>query len=92
LPFIENCFKHGISSQHESKISISLEKKGNELILGTQNSIFGSTENTPEGEASGIGLVNTTRRLDLLYPGNHKLKIEGTVDNQYIVYLKINLK
>jgi two-component system, LytTR family, sensor kinase len=92
LPFIENCFKHGISSQHESKISISLEKKGNELILGTQNSIFRSTENTPEGDASGIGLVNTTRRLDLLYPGNHELKIEATEDNQYRVLLKINLK
>ncbi|MFC0264684.1 sensor histidine kinase [Fontibacter flavus] len=93
LPFIENCFKHGISSQKESFIQVSIEKKGKELTLITQNKVFNSTENTPEGNASGIGLSNTTRRLDLLYSGKFYLEIDDkNEDNEYRVRLNLTLK
>lgn len=92
LPFIENCFKHGISSQQESPISITIQKGKNSLILITKNRIFRSSENTPEGEKSGIGLANTQRRLDLLYPNRYKLKIEESIEDQeFIVELSIIL-
>lgn len=93
LPFIENCFKHGISSQHESNIFIHLEKRRNELHLETKNHIFKSSENTPEGEASGIGLINTQRRLDLLYPGKYTLTIDkSNPENEYRVHLILKIK
>jgi two-component system, LytTR family, sensor kinase len=93
LPFIENCFKHGISSQKESFIMITLEKKGNELNLKTQNSAFKSNENTPEGNASGIGLTNTLRRLDLLYPEKYQLDIDSeNPENEYRINLNLKLK
>ncbi|PSL05054.1 sensor histidine kinase [Cecembia rubra] len=93
LPFIENCFKHGISSQQESNIMIHLEKTGNELHLETKNHIFKSSENTPEGEASGIGLINTQRRLDLLYPGKYALTIDKiNPENEYRVHLILKIK
>lgn len=93
LPFIENCFKHGISSQHESNIFIHLEKRGNELLLETKNHIFKSSENTPEGGASGIGLINTQRRLDLLYPGKYTLTIDKcNPENEYRVHLILRIK
>ncbi|EOZ95219.1 putative two-component system sensor protein [Indibacter alkaliphilus LW1] len=93
LPFIENCFKHGISSQNESHIAIYLQKEGNEVTLITRNNIFKATENTPEGQSSGIGLANTKRRLELLYPERHFLKIEDKTDsNEFIVKLKLRLK
>lgn len=93
LPFIENCFKHGISSQKESSILISLEKKGNELTLKTQNMVFKSNENTPEGSASGIGLTNTMRRLDLLYPERYNLHIDNeNPENEYRIELNLKLK
>jgi two-component system LytT family sensor kinase len=41
---------------------------------------------------SGIGLVNTRRRLDLLYPGKYKLDItEVNANNEYIVHLTLDL-
>jgi two-component sensor histidine kinase len=93
LPFIENCFKHGISSQKESNISIFLEKKGNELTLKTQNTVFKSNENTPEGSASGIGLTNTMRRLDLLYADKYHLEIDNeNPENEYRINLNLKLK
>jgi two-component system, LytTR family, sensor kinase len=93
LPFIENCFKHGISSQKESEIVISLIKQNNKLTLETQNTIFNSSENTPEGKSSGIGLVNTMRRLELLYANKFQLTFDkDNPENQYKVYLNIDLK
>jgi two-component system, LytTR family, sensor kinase len=93
LPFIENCFKHGISSQKESEIVISLSKNKDRLVLETQNTIFNSSENTPEGKSSGIGLINTMRRLELLYPNKFQLTFDReNPENQYRVYLNIDLK
>lgn len=93
LPFIENCFKHGISSQQDSFIKVFIDKKGNELRLFTENQKFMASENTPEGSASGIGLTNTKRRLDLLYPGKFSLGIDSeNPKNQYKVNLSIQLK
>lgn len=92
LPFIENCFKHGVSSQQESTISIRLENSGNQLRLITKNNIFKAKENTPEGQSSGIGLANTKRRLELLYPHQHDLKISENKENNYFeVDLKLTL-
>lgn len=92
LPFIENCFKHGVSSQQDSPITIKLEKKGNELNLETKNTIFKSVENTPEGNASGIGLTNTMRRLDLLYPGKYTLTIDKVnPENEFRIYLNLKV-
>jgi two-component system, LytTR family, sensor kinase len=93
LPFIENCFKHGISSQQDSWVSISLSFQDHVLYLETKNKIFKSLDNTPEGNASGIGLSNTMRRLKLLYDEKHSLEIQQIEElNEYHVNLRINLK
>lgn len=93
LPIIENCFKHGVSSQQESHILIRLEKTPQELHLETKNTIFKSSENTPEGKASGIGLINTMRRLDLLYPGKYSLTIDKlNPENEYRLHLTLKIK
>jgi len=93
LPFIENCFKHGISSQHPSAIQINIILKDNNLILETVNSIFCSSKNTPEGSASGIGVTNTKRRLALLYDQKHELMVDHeNPENEYRLHLKIKLK
>lgn len=93
LPFIENCFKHGISSQQTSKIMISLNMEEGVLYLHTVNKIFPPSKPGLEVQESGIGLVNTKRRLSLIYEDKHELKIDAVnPENEYRVELKIDLK
>jgi len=93
LPFLENCFKHGISSQQESEILIKLEVMGKTLFFETKNHIFPLHPESPEAQENGIGLTNTKRRLELLYPEKHRLKFGIDEANQeYWVNLTLNLE
>jgi sensor histidine kinase YesM len=91
LPFVENAFKHGVSAIQPSYINISIEQKDNFLELKVNNTINKEQSNNLE-ESSGIGLNNTRRRLDLLYPDKYTLLInENTTDNIYSVHLTLDL-
>lgn len=92
LPYVENAYKHGISLLHPSYIYIGIEQKDNVLEFEVRNSLFTEKADHLE-ESNGIGLINTKRRLNLLYPGKHKLKVvgdEGT--REFLVKLKLDLK
>lgn len=71
LPFIENCFKHGIKKEGNIKVDI-------DFVVGDKFLYF-SVENTLDDDAEfitkhGIGIENVKRRLELLYGKKHKLK------------------
>jgi two-component system LytT family sensor kinase len=91
LPFVENAFKHGVSALQPSWITITLQQQQNKLLLDVRNTRF--AEKTPSLEAgNGIGLTNTRRRLDLLYPDQYVLAInEHTPAGEYHVHLTLNL-
>lgn len=92
LPFLENCFKHGVSSQQESEIFIKVEIMGETLFFETRNHVFPVNQDSPEAHENGIGLTNTQRRLDLIYPEKHRLKFGKDESKQeYWVNLTINL-
>jgi hypothetical protein len=91
LPFVENAFKHGVSATQPSHIDIIILQKDSLLDLTVKNSIINDNSVSLDTN-SGIGLVNTRRRLDLLYPGKYKLEIdELNVNNEYTVHLILNL-
>ncbi len=93
LPFLENCFKHGVSSQKDSEILIKMELMGDTVFFETKNHVFPINPDSPEAKENGIGLVNTKRRLSLLYPEKHRLKFgKDESTNQYWVNLTINLE
>ncbi|MFC3878783.1 sensor histidine kinase [Algoriphagus namhaensis] len=93
LPFLENCFKHGVSGQKESEILIKMELMGKTLFFETRNHIFPLHPDSPEAKENGIGLVNTRRRLDLLYPNKHRIKFgKDESNNEYWVNLTISLE
>lgn len=89
LPFIENAFKHGIDPDRETEIKIILEQDGTMLNLDVTNCAFSKNDNdTKDG---GVGMVNTQRRLQLLYAQRHRLFTGLTTDGKYKVNLQINL-
>ena len=91
LPFIENAFKHGVSATNPSYIDINIGQQGSLVDLNVINTITKEQNNNLEA-GSGIGLNNTRRRLDLLYPGKHTLNIkEDAAANTYSVHLTIDL-
>jgi len=90
IPFIENCFKHGISvNSKENKIDIWLELNENTVLLHTRNNVAPQRIN-PTAQKSGTGIENVKKRLQLLYPGKHKLEINSN-ESMYIVNLSIEI-
>jgi len=72
LPFIENCFKHGIVTDKEHPLIITITQKDNQLELFTQNKINTYQKDTTKG----IGLSNIRQRLELQFPNKHSLIIQ----------------
>ena len=91
LPFVENAFKHGVSAVHSSRVHIAIEQQQNQLLLDVRNTVF--ADKSPSLEmGNGIGLTNTRRRLDLLYPGQYTLQInDRTPVGEYHVHLTLDL-
>lgn len=73
IPFVENAFKHG-SKLHQPGIIIRLMTSPGRINFEVSNYIRKSV-NDDDNQASGIGLANIRRRLELLYPGKHDLVI-----------------
>jgi sensor histidine kinase YesM len=88
IPFVENAFKHGGMSQQPA-IIISLSVVNDELHFIVKNRFEDSKE--IKDKSSGIGLSNVKRRLELLYPHKHVLKMEKQ-DDWFIIELVITLK
>jgi sensor histidine kinase YesM len=90
LPFIENCFKHGVSELLEQAwIRFSVTIDGNVLKATFINAKL-PEEGLEKPVSSGIGISNARKRLELLYPGRHELVIIAERD-AYIVNLRIEL-
>jgi two-component sensor histidine kinase len=91
LPFLENAFKHGLSTTQQSHIDILIRQRSSELDITVRNSVM-KDNNVSLDTNGGIGLVNTRRRLDLLYPDKYKLETcELNADNEYTVHLILDL-
>lgn len=91
IPFVENAFKHGIGMLQDPIIDIMMSIPDDKSVLNlmVMNGIAASGI-SPQEASSGIGLANVRRRLALLYPNHHSLKITETLDT-YKVNLQIEL-
>ncbi len=88
VPFIENAFKHGISYREKSFIEISMLTEKDSLCFRCVNSKV-IKQDKPERDHSGIGLENVKKRLNLLFPGRHDLKVNES-DSEFEIVLSIN--
>ena len=71
---IENAFKYGVNPEEESTIEIRITITTISLSLHVNN----KKVKTQHISGAGIGLKNTKKRLHLIYPQNHNLKILET--------------
>jgi LytS/YehU family sensor histidine kinase len=86
IPFVENAFKYGVSTKEPAEILIDLKAEGSTINFYVRNRIF-KTENV-NGDNTSIGLKNTRRRLELLYPEKHTLTVSEE-NNHFIVNLTL---
>jgi len=90
IPFVENSFKHGTSkmlSRSWVNLNIIIEDEIFYLML-TNSKPEEYINPAPNG---GIGLTNVQKRLHLLYPGLHKLKMSEEPEH-FTVLLEIDLR
>ncbi len=88
IPFIENAFKYGISTHRSSSIKTCISAEKNILTFTCVNDF--QPNNGSKFDSTGMGISNTRRRLELLYPKKHDLNIQSN-DKQFTVSLTINL-
>lgn len=88
IPFVENAFKHSkIENLKNGYIKVTLKSDAEWVVFQVVNSI--PQNNFTKDKVGGVGLENTKKRLELLYPnGQHELEIKQTGD-QFAVILKI---
>ncbi|PWK26201.1 histidine kinase [Arcicella aurantiaca] len=88
IPFVENAFKHGVGMIINPTIDIDLHTTDSKITFEVKNKVNRQYKEEKDG-ASGIGLANVKRRLELLYPDNHRLTIKDE-DQFYGIYLEIS--
>jgi LytS/YehU family sensor histidine kinase len=82
-PFIENAFKHvAYNSRKSFFIQIKIYTSGSMLYMETNNSF--TLKTIPKN--SGIGIENTQKRIQLMYPLSHQLSI---TDNDGVFSVKL---
>jgi len=91
IPFVENAFKHGIGLVLHPYIKVRLFIKEDTLHFEVRNKFVKNSTDIKD-KASGIGLVNVQRRLNLLYDKTHNLDIQETKDEQGQDWFDISLK
>ena len=86
IPFVENAFKHGdVVDVNNGFVTIQIQTEDDYLLFDCVNS-YQKKQNVDK--TGGIGIANVSRRLELLYPEQHWLKIEEG-ENVFTVSLKI---
>ena len=86
MPFVENAFKHGTHPTKKCFVHIKLSTNPEGLLFRVKNSLIMNRKVVK----THIGLQNTKRRLELLFPEKHKLDI---IKNEvyHLVELRIAL-
>ena len=76
IPYVENCFKYGVSAHVQSTISVKISVAAqHELRAVLSNRIFGQGH-----DGLGMGMQTAEKRLSALYPGRHTINVQNDGD------------
>ncbi|MCF0205950.1 MAG: sensor histidine kinase [Bacteroidales bacterium] len=92
ISFLENAFKYvdeNIAGEKLVNIIMRVDERG--IYFGTKNSIGPERKNASDKKSSGIGIENTKKRLELLYPVRYTLDINES-EKYFNVELLINVE
>jgi LytS/YehU family sensor histidine kinase len=91
MPFVENAFKHGISSAFESNfVHVTILADENQIEFKVSNSIP-QINTSMKSSQTKLGIDNTTKRLELHYKDNYEY-FSSHLDFVYTLMIKINIK
>lgn len=85
--FIENAFKHGVTTSRGSEISIKFSISDNEIRMLAVNDI---NPQATKDDRSGLGIDNTLKRIKLYFPESYKLATYAE-NNKFYADLSIAL-
>lgn len=85
--FIENAFKYGLQEKDNNFLHITIKIVNNIFYFAIENN---KEQIKQKKTLGGIGLKNTQKRLNLIYPNSHELKIEDK-EKSFFVSLTIKL-
>ena len=88
ITFVENAVKHNMDAEKQSYVHLYFDVKSDEVRFKCINSKPRMT--AVRNRLGGLGLANVKRRLELIYPSGHEMKIEDLIDT-YTVTLTIKL-
>ena len=86
IPFIENAFKHSTNKKLDHAVDIDIHIDDQAIRFKCENK-FEENGKTPS-RSSGLGNELIQKRLNLLYPDHHTLKVDRQADH-YTVELTI---
>jgi len=84
IPFVENAIKHGVLDNPANPVRIRLNVEGESLQFDVEN----HRSDNQKDFATGIGLPNVVRRLELLYPERHVLRV-GSEGERFTASLRL---
>jgi LytS/YehU family sensor histidine kinase len=87
LPFIENSFKHSSKLMEQAWVNMDVTVEGDILTMKLANGMMPGSNGDVLFEN---GLANVQKRLTLLYPQKHELKISRELE-MLVVLLKIQI-
>lgn len=86
ISFLENAFKHGVSTDQHQPIRIDISVRNRRLHFKAEN----AKNQLNKDQTKGVGLTNLKRRLQLGYPDRHTINIvesEHYYSSELFIYL-----
>jgi hypothetical protein len=85
IPFVENAFKHCTDKRMPHAVQFSFTIRDNYVNFESVN-VSDRTQRMNKDETQGVGLNIVRRRLELIYPGRHELKIKDENNTFSVIF------
>jgi two-component system, LytTR family, sensor kinase len=89
-PLVENGLRHGDPGEDRPiRVLVSARQEEAALVLAVEDDGPGADATLDVLSKRGIGLGNTCRRLELLYPGAHRFEVDNRPEGGFRVRIRI---